>query len=220
MLFIIGRSLFVLCQDYCCKHLSFLERWGEEATDGTCTTNGGSILTNVPLYDKMQNIAYLAAAGPGSNEDRYQDVKQDPYRYTHPEVYQDQLEDLFPHDVFPALFGGAGSAVVCGMVGWNGRRGLKICISLQQICTKTEKKIMGKWKVVSLYRCDLWFLPVNAIRLLGKRGNKHYQTGIMEECGPETQGDTSGIAFVWNCLYTYDTIIILNNVSEFLTLPV
>lgn len=84
--------------------------------------------------------------------------------------------------------------------------------------------IMEKGKVVSLYRCDLWFLPVNAIRLLGKRGNKHYQTGIMEECGPETQGNTSGIAFVWNCLYTaiknYDTIIILNNVSEFLTSPV
>lgn len=54
MLFIIGRSLFVLCQDYCCKHLSFLERWGEEATDGTCTTNGGSILTNVPLYDRSR----------------------------------------------------------------------------------------------------------------------------------------------------------------------
>lgn len=124
MLFILGRSLFVPCQDYCCKHVSFLERWGEEATDGTCTTNGGSILTNVPLYDKKSNIAYLAAAGPGSNEDRYQDVKQDPYRYTHPEVYQDQLEDLFPHDVFPALIGGARSAVVCGMVGWNGRRGL------------------------------------------------------------------------------------------------
>lgn len=85
---------------------------------------------------------------------------------------------------------------------------------------RQKKKIMGKWKVVSLYRCDLWFLPVNAIRLLGKRGNKHYQTGIMEEGGPETQGNTSGIAFVWNCLYTYDTIIILNNVSEFLTLPV
>lgn len=49
MLFILERSLFVLCQDYCCKHLSFLERWGEEATDGTCTTNGGSILTNVPM---------------------------------------------------------------------------------------------------------------------------------------------------------------------------
>lgn len=84
--------------------------------------------------------------------------------------------------------------------------------------------IMEKGKVVSLYRCDLWFLPVNAIRLLGKRGNKHYQTGIMEESGPETQGNTSGIAFVWNCLYTaiknYDTIIILNNVSEFLTSPV
>lgn len=84
--------------------------------------------------------------------------------------------------------------------------------------------IMEKAKVVSLYRCDLWFLPVNAIRLLGKRGNKHYQTGIMEEGGPETQGDTSGIAFVWNCLYTviknYDTIIILKNVSEFLTSPV
>lgn len=80
--------------------------------------------------------------------------------------------------------------------------------------------IMEKGKVVSLYRCDLWFLPVSAIRLLGKRGNKHYQTGIMEEGGPETQGNTSGIAFVWNCLYTYDTIIILNNVSEFLTLPV
>lgn len=67
---------------------------------------------------------YLAAAGPGSNEDRYQDVKQDPHRYTHPEVYQDQLEDLFPHDVFPALIGGTGGAVVCGIVGWNGRRGL------------------------------------------------------------------------------------------------
>lgn len=84
--------------------------------------------------------------------------------------------------------------------------------------------IMEKGKVVSLYRCDLWFLPVNAIRLLGKRGNKHYQTGIMEESGPETHGDTSGIAFVWNCLYTviknYDTIIILKNVSEFLTSPV
>lgn len=49
MLFILGRSLFVLCQYYCCKDLSFLERWGEEATDGTCTTNGGSILTNVPM---------------------------------------------------------------------------------------------------------------------------------------------------------------------------
>lgn len=89
---------------------------------------------------------------------------------------------------------------------------------------KDRKKIMGKWKVVCLYRCDLWFLPVNAIRLLGKRGNKHYQTGIMEEGGPETQGNTSGIAFVWNCLNTaiknYDTIIILNNVSEFLTSPV
>lgn len=44
MLFIIGRSLFVLCQDYCCKHLSFLERWGEEATDGTCTTNAAPFL--------------------------------------------------------------------------------------------------------------------------------------------------------------------------------
>lgn len=86
---------------------------------------------------------------------------------------------------------------------------------------KDRKKIMGKGKVVCLYRCDLWFLPVNAIRLLGKRGNKHYQTGIMEEGGPGTQGNTSGIAFVWNCLYTaiknYDTIIMLKNVSEFLT---
>lgn len=89
---------------------------------------------------------------------------------------------------------------------------------------KDRKKIMGKWKVVCLYRCDLWFLPVNAIRLLGKRGNKHNQTGIMEESGPETQGKPSGIAFVWNCLYTaiknYDTIIILKNVSGFLTSPV
>lgn len=71
---------------------------------------------------------------------------------------------------------------------------------------------MGKGKVVCLYRCDLWFLPISTIRLLGKRDNKHYQTGIVEECGPETHGNIPSIAIVWNCLYNaiknYDTIII------------
>lgn len=101
------------------------------------------------------------------------------------------------------------------MVGWNGRRCLKLDQFTADLYKDRKKKlkfIMGKGKVVCLYRCDLWFLPISTIRLLGKRGNKHYQTSIVEECGPETHGNIPSIAIVWNCLYNaiknYDTIII------------
>lgn len=110
------------------------------------------------------------------------------------------------------------------MVGWNGRRCLQLyqftagVYELYQFTADLYKVrkilifIMGKGKVVCVYRCNLWFLPISTICLLSERGNKHYQTGIVEESGPETHGNIPSIVIVWNCLYAaiknYDTIVI------------
>lgn len=81
---------------------------------------------------------------------------------------------------------------------------------------------MGKGKVVCVYRCDLWFLPISTICLLSERDNKHYQTGIVEESGPETN-ENIGLLYLFGIVYILLAILryayYQNNINKFQTSP-